>query len=253
MLNIIGIGLRGYKSITLEQLDAIKNSDIVYFETYTSISPENTFDYLRSITGKKLIKADRNTVESSNEIIKNALNSNVSFIVTGDALTATTHNELRLEAIKNGIDVKIFENASIFTAFPSRTGLFNYRFGPVISLPFIYENFFPLSVYDKIYKNYVNDFHTLILLDLKNGQTMEINEALDILIKMEEKSNGNIINYDTFIIAGFNIAREDEYIIAGHIKDVINKKISMSPASIILPAKLNDKEIEFVKIFCDNV
>ncbi len=100
MLNIIGIGLRGYKSITLEQLDAIKNSDIVYFETYTSISPENTFDYLRSITGKKLIKADRNTVESSNEIIKNALNSNVSFIVTGDALTATTHNELRLEAIK---------------------------------------------------------------------------------------------------------------------------------------------------------
>ncbi len=250
MLNIIGLGLRGVKSLTLEEFDVLKNSDIIYFETYTSVSPENTLNYLNIITGKKVIGADRNFMENTNGIIENSSKKNVSLIVTGDALSATTHNEIREEALKNSIDVKIYENASIITAFVSKTGLFNYKFGQIVSIPYIHENFFPLSVYDKIYNNYENKMHTLLLLDLKDNKTMDPYSGIQILSYMENKKNKNLINDNTKIIIGTKIASTDEQIIYTDVKNAIKNKISGSPASIILPSELNDKEKEFINLFC---
>ncbi len=250
MLNIIGLGLRGIKSLTLEQFDILKNSDIIYFEVYTSISPQNTVNHLNKIINKDIISADRNLIENSNEIIKNAHEKNISLIVTGDALSATTHNEIREEAIENNVDVRIYENASIITAFVSKTGLFNYKFGQIVSIPYIHENFFPLSVYDKIYVNYENKMHTLLLLDLKDNKTMDPYYGIRILRDMENKKNKNLINDDTKIIIGIKIATVDEQIIYTDIKTAVKNKISGSPASIILPSELNDKEMEFVNSFC---
>ncbi len=250
MLNIIGLGLRGVKSLTLEEFDVLKNSDIIYFETYTSVSPENTLNYLNIITGKKVIGADRNFMENTNGIIENSSKKNVSLIVTGDALSATTHNEIREEALKNSIDVKIYENASIITAFVSKTGLFNYKFGQIVSIPYIHENFFPLSVYDKIYNNYENKMHTLLLLDLKDNKTMDPYYGIQILSYMENKKNKNLINDNTKIIIGTKIASTDEQIIYTDVGTAIKNKISGSPASIILPSELNDKEKEFINLFC---
>ncbi len=250
MLNIIGLGLRGVKSLTLEEFDVLKNSDIIYFETYTSVSPENTLNYLNIITGKKVIGADRNFMENTNGIIENSSKKNVSLIVTGDALSATTHNEIREEALKNSIDVKIYENASIITAFVSKTGLFNYKFGQIVSIPYIHENFFPLSVYDKIYNNYENKMHTLLLLDLKDNKTMDPYSGIQILSYMENKKNKNLINDNTKIIIGTKIASTDEQIIYTDVGTAIKNKISGSPASIILPSELNDKEKEFINLFC---
>ncbi len=250
MLNIIGIGLRGMKSLTLEQFDILRNSDIIYFENYTSISPDNTPIFLGKIINKDIIEADRNLIENSNEIIENSYNKIVSLIVTGDALSATTHNEIREEAIKNNIDVKIYENASIITAFVSKTGLFNYKFGQIVSIPYISEKFFPLSVYDKIYINYKNKMHTLLLLDLKDNKTMDPYQGIEILKEMENKKNKNLINDDTKIIIGIKIATNEEKIIYTDVKKAIEDKISGSPASIILPSELNEKEKEFINYFC---
>ena len=147
MLNIMGLGLRGVKSLTLEEADAIRESEIVYFETYTSISPQDTINSIPSLTKGIVKPADRKLVETDKEIINEAKKKNVTLLVTGDALSATTHNELRMEAKKSGIEVRIFENASIITAFISRTGLFNYKFGNIVSMPFVYENFFQSSIY----------------------------------------------------------------------------------------------------------
>ncbi|MEM0139735.1 MAG: diphthine synthase [Ferroplasma sp.] len=252
MLNILGIGLRGVRSITLEQLDILKSSDSIYFESYTSISPENTLDSISALVGKHIKNADRNLIEQNRTILNDAKNKNVSLIVTGDALSATTHNEIRLEAINMGIRVNSYENASIITTFPSKAGLFNYKFGNIISLPFICENFFPLSVYDKIYKNYINEMHTLLLLDLKDGKTMTPEEAAEILLKMEKKRNKKLITAETRVIAGTCISGKDEKLIYTSIGGILSRHLSGSPSALILPASINSKEEEFLNIFCED-
>ncbi|EQB73073.1 MAG: hypothetical protein AMDU4_FER2C00106G0010 [Ferroplasma sp. Type II] len=249
MLNIMGLGLRGVKSLTLEEADAIRESEIVYFETYTSISPQDTINSIPSLTEGIVKPADRKMVETDKEIINEAKNKNVTLLVTGDALSATTHNELRMEAKKSGIEVKIFENASIITAFISRTGLFNYKFGNIVSMPFVYENFFPVSVYERIYTNYSNSMHTLLLLDLKDGKTMQVCEALSILQKMEEKKGKGLINSGIIVIAGIGIASENERIIYGTLEKIMEYNPQGSPASIIIPSRMNDVENEFLNTF----
>ena len=249
MLNIMGLGLRGVKSLTLEEADAIKESQIVYFETYTSISPQDTINSIPSLTKGIVKPADRKLVETDKEIINEAKEKNVTLLVTGDALSATTHNELRMEARKAGVDVKIFENASIITAFISRTGLFNYKFGNIVSMPFVYENFFPLSVYDRICTNYLNSMHTLLLLDLKDGKTMQVFEALSILQKMEEKKGRGLIKPEIIVIAGIEIASRNERIIYGTMEKIMENNPQGSPASIIIPSKMNDMENEFLNTF----
>ena len=249
MLNIMGLGLRGLKSITMEEYETLRDSDIVYFETYTSISPESTFNSLKKICMGSLMKANREFIETDKRILMEAKNKIVTLLVTGDALSATTHNEIRLEAERLGIIVNIFENASIITAFTSKTGLFNYRFGNIVSMPFVYENFFPVSVYDKIYLNYSNNMHTLLLLDLANGRTMPAYQALLTLLSMEEKRNNGMINEDTEVIVGIAIASDEEKIIDSNIKNIMRSKPDGSPVSIIIPVNLNEKEREFLDEF----
>ncbi len=250
MLNILGLGLRGVNSLTIEELSILKSSTVIYFETYTSISPDNTIQEISKITGKDIIAAERNDIEHGNFILNRARTEPVSVIVTGDALSATTHNQLRLEAMEMGIEVNVYENASIITAFPSKTGLFNYKFGNIVSLPFTSDKFFPLSVYDKIYKNYINGMHTLILLDLLNGKTMEPEEAVQTLLKMEEKKGKNMFNLHTNVIVGISIADKNQRIIYASIDKIIDRHVYGSPAALILPVDLNDKEKEFINKFC---
>ncbi len=253
MLNIMGLGLRGTKSLTLEEADALKESDLVYFEIYTSISPGNTVDSLSSLTGGMIRLADRNLIETDSEIINEAKNKIVTLLVTGDALSATTHNELRMEAQKAGVEVRIFENASIITAFISKTGLFNYKFGNIVSMPFVYENFFPVSVYDRICINYSNNMHTLLLLDLKDGKTMGIQDALGILKRMEDRQKKGLIEPERTVIAGIGIGSENESIIYGNLDKVMEYNPPGSPASIIIPAIINDNEREFLEAFARKI
>ncbi|WP_337859927.1 diphthine synthase [Ferroplasma sp.] len=253
MLNIMGLGLRGVKSLTLEEEKVIKGSDIIYFETYTSISPNDTFNSIAAIANGDIKIADRSFVETDKEIIDQAKEKKVTFLVTGDALSATTHNELRMEAIKAGVSVEIYENASIITAFPSRTGLFNYKFGTIVSMPFIHKNFFPVSVYDKIYTNYSNNMHTLLLLDLEDGKTMPVYEALSNLVKMEARRGKQLIKPEMLIIAGTGIASANEKIIYGTLERLIELKPVGSPSSIIIPSKMNDMECSFLNAFCRNI
>ena len=62
MLYMIGIGLGNEKDITLNQLDILNNSDLIYLECYTSMINFNIKD-LEMLINKKIILADRNLVE----------------------------------------------------------------------------------------------------------------------------------------------------------------------------------------------
>ena len=84
MLYFIGMGLNDEKDITVKGLEAVKKSDFVYLENYTSILNCDVKD-LEKLYNKKIILADRELVEKKAEqtILKNAKDKTVSFLVVG--------------------------------------------------------------------------------------------------------------------------------------------------------------------------
>ena len=84
MLYLIGLGLADELDITVRGLNAIKKCSRVYLESYTSIL-HIPRDRLESFYGKEVIVADREMVESrADEILHNAQNEDIAFLVVGD-------------------------------------------------------------------------------------------------------------------------------------------------------------------------
>ena len=238
MLSFIGAGLYGY-DMSIEALEEAKNCDVLYAEFYTSkLGIE--IAKIEKIIGKKLIVVDRKEVEEGNKIIEEARQKKVGFITAGDPMAATTHIDLRLRAIDAGIETKVIHGISIVTAAASLLGLQIYKFGKVVSLPRPSENYFPLSPYDSIKGNFSLGLHTLVLLDI-GEHPMNANEAMDLLIKMEEKKKGGIIK-DDMIVAVVSISYEKKIAEAGYLKDMREKNFGEHLQSLVIPGKLHFME-----------
>ncbi|KAF5395925.1 diphthine methyl ester synthase [Paragonimus heterotremus] len=165
MLTILGAGLSSVDDLTVNGLKALKQSDVIYLDMYTSIAP-GFLENVKQLTGKDVKLADREFVENGEELIARAKDFNVVFIVIGDPLSATTHTDLILRAVKSNIPYKIIHNTSIMTAVGC-CGLQLYNFGVTISVPFWDEFGRPDSFYDKLMWNFSSGLHTLCLLDIK--------------------------------------------------------------------------------------
>jgi len=240
MLYIIGIGLSDEKDITLKGLEAIKKSDLIYLETYTS-KINTTIKKLEKLYGKKIITADRNLIENTDTILEKAKNKDVAFLVIGDALSATTHINLLLEAKKRGIKTEVIHNASIMTAI-AITGLQLYNFGKTTSIPFENKNIkTPTEV---IKNNQKLGMHTLILLDLDpiNNKFMTINQAIDYLLK-------NKISGEKKALACCAIGTKEPVIKYAKLKELKKMKFKKFPQCLVIPGKLHFIEEEMLNLF----
>ncbi len=105
VLYFIGLGLGDEKDITVKGLEAVKNSEKVFLEHYTSVLSVD-FEKLEAFYGKKLTICTRDTVEiEMDEILKEVSqqpDKDFSFLVVGDPFCATTHSDLFIRAIKLG-------------------------------------------------------------------------------------------------------------------------------------------------------
>lgn len=165
MLYIIGLGLADEKDITVKGLEAIKTCSRVYLEAYTSILLVET-NRLEKFYGKEIIIADREMVETqADEILSNAQEENVAFLVVGDPFGATTHHDLVLRAHEMGIKTRNIHNASIMNAIGC-CGLQLYNYGQTVSICFFTDTWRPDSFYDKIKQNRDINLHTLCLLGI---------------------------------------------------------------------------------------
>lgn len=175
-LFVIGLGLCDETDITLRALEAVKSSERVYLEAYTSILMVPDYQQrLEKLYGKPVILAHREVVElQSAEILELAATSNVSFLVVGDPLSATTHTDLilRAHAATPKVPVRIIHNASILTAIGS-SGLQVYNFGQTVSVPFWTEKWRPDSWLPRIQENMERGNHTLVLGDIKVREQSE--------------------------------------------------------------------------------
>lgn len=263
---MIGLGLDDKEDISVKALNIVRNCDYVYLEHYTSKFFSDISD-LEDYYGKKIIIADRNLVESQADstIVKNAVDSEVAFLVVGDVFSATTHTDLLLRAKEIDVDVKYYPNASIMNAI-GIVGLELYKFGKTTSIPYPTGDFVYETPYDVIKQNQSMGLHTLCLLDIKMAESspenirkgidkpepprfMSVKEALKVLLKIENKRGENLINKETKVI-GLARVGSDSYIIKSGSLGVIEKEDFGGPLhSLIVPGKLHVVEEEALELW----
>ncbi|KAK4055098.1 rim15, signal transduction response regulator [Microbotryomycetes sp. JL201] len=176
MLYLVGLGLSDEKDVTVRGLEAIKRSERVYLEAYTSILGVGK-DRLEAFYGKQVIVADREKVElEADDILRDADKVDVSFLVVGDPFGATTHADLLLRADALSIPYTVIHNASIMNAVGA-LGLALYNYGQTVSIPFFTDTWRPDSWLARVRDNSRLGLHTLCLLDIKVKEQSEENMA----------------------------------------------------------------------------
>lgn len=240
-LNIIGLGLKDENSITEEGLQKVKNSEVLYLETYTSKLTNATIEDLEKHYNKKIIPANRDVVEKQAEetILKDAETKETSFLVIGDPFSATTHMDLYQRAKEKNIEVKIINNVSIINAI-GIVGLELYKYGKITSIPFENENV--KTPYDVYQKNKEIGLHTLFLLDLRpeEDRWMTCKQATEFLIK-------NGLNEEETVISCAQIGSDNPIIKVSNAKEV--EEIKETPQCLIIPGKLHFIEEELIEKF----
>lgn len=255
VLNIIGLGIFDKNDISLKGLEAIKSSDEVYIEYYTCIL-HSSIEELEQLYGKPVKKLFRSDVEVKidNEILPLAKEKNVSLLIIGDPISATTHIDLIQRCREQEIKVNIIHSSSVFTAI-AQTGLQLYKFGKVTSIPFqrIEEPIItPITIYNQ---NKSIGAHSLFLLDLdpENDKFLSANEAMDLLISASKKANEYEdvarVDENTELIVCARLGAPDQIIRYGKLSELKKEDFAGPVHCIIIPGKLHFMEEEFLEQF----
>ncbi|EGU13293.1 Diphthine synthase isoform b [Rhodotorula toruloides ATCC 204091] len=181
MLYLVGLGLHDEKDVTVRGMEAIKGSERVYLEAYTSILGVGK-ERLDAFYGKDIVVADRDMVEmDSDEILRDADKVDVAFLVVGDPFGATTHADLLLRADALSIPYTVIHNASVMNAVGA-LGLALYNYGQTVSIPFFTDSWRPDSWLERVRENMRLGLHTLCLLDIKVKEQSEENLARFVIV-----------------------------------------------------------------------
>ncbi len=238
---MIGIGLWDEKDITVKGLEAVMKCDEVFLESYTSklsVDIKKLEDYY----GKKLVLADRDMVEKkSDRILNPAKKADVAFLVIGDVFGATTHTDLYLRAKQKKIEVIIINNASILNTV-GIVGLELYKYGKTTSIPF--HNQDVETPYDIIKQNKQNKLHTLCLLDIdaENNKYMTVGEAIEYLLRVEDKRKQEVFTKETLCIGVARLGSSKPKIVIGKAKDLLKIDFGAPMHSLIVPGDLHFME-----------
>lgn len=244
MLYLIGIGLADEKDISIKGLEAVKKCDKVYLENYTS-KLQCSHEDLERFYLKKIIPADRERCEQGmDQIIKEAKEQDIAFLVIGDPFSATTHAEIFKTAIRMGVEVKVINNASVLNAV-GIVGLELYKYGKVTSIPYDMPSL--ETPYNVLKEN--GDLHTLFLLDLKPPRYMTVKEGLEILERIERWKKEKVLSEDSLIIGCARLGSDNFVIKAGKIKEVKEFDFGEPPHCLIIPGKMHFIEKEMLELW----
>ena len=245
MLYLISIGLCDENDLSLKGLETAKSCDKLYAEFYTTKLDADCVK-LSKIIGKAVIELKRADLEEdSKKLIEEAKTKNIGILVGGDALSATTHLSILLDAKKAGVKTMIIHSSSMYTAV-AETGLMLYKFGATTTLVFPEKNYSPTSCYDTILKNKNMGLHTLVLLDIKPPRYMNIKEGLEILLEMENEKGGKLFSESVFLVVASNFGSEKQKIKYGKISSLLKEDFG-TPAVIIVPGELHFFEKEYLE------
>lgn len=250
-LVFVGLGLNDDRGITVKGLEETRSAQTVFMENYTSRMPDFNLERFEAAIGKKVHLVKRQALEEENGkiILQAAKVGKTVFLVPGDPFIATTHVTLRIDAEKQGIKTRIVHGISIISAIVSLSGLHNYKFGKTVTVPFP-ENFSE-TPYNVIAQNKSICLHTLCLLDLKatENEYLSINQALKMLMEVEEKKKQNIITLNTVAVGIARAGNDNPTLKAGFVKDFMEFDFGEPPYCLIIPGDLHFMEVEALIAF----
>lgn len=237
--------------MTLNAFSAIRESDEVYAEFYTSLLLDCSEEELGSALGKEVIILDRKNVEEMDFLIERAMENRVAFLAAGDPMTATTHVELRLRAHERGIPTRIVHGVSIMTACASALGLQPYKFGRTVTIPFPEPGYFPSSPYENIADNKERGLHTLVLLDIRKEEEryMTSAEAIRWLMEAERRWRRGVITDQTLICAAARIGSPSQKLRADYPSRLIREEMGDPLHTIVIPGRLHFMEAKSLVAF----
>ncbi len=234
MLYIISLGLDS-KDLSIKAREAGDRCDVLYLENYTSLGP--SLEDLSRLFKKEIKIADRQRLEdNSKEFLEYAKEKDVGLLVYGNALNATTHTSLVLEARKLNVDVKIIHGISVFDAV-SETGLSLYNFGKIGTIPIDHDKL--ESAYQVYEDNMKLGLHTLYLLEINFKESLSISNALKHLIKKG-------LDKDNICVGCARLGTSNKKIIAGTVEEVMNVDFGETPFCLIIPGNLHFHEEEYL-------
>lgn len=245
MLFLVGLGL-DVKDLSLKAIEAIKSSDLVYYESYTAPLDQEYLLYIEKATKKKPKKLSRSDLEeNSKRLIYHAKKSTVSILIPGDPLVATTHHTVLDSARNEGVKTGVIHAPSIFSALIGESRLDIYKFGPTTTIPFWSKRYKPASFIDVIKNNLKNGEHTILLLDFDSAKnsSMRLEEAIRTII-YAGKQKGDASLGEIKAIAFGNLGRKNTTVRYGNLRELerLAKEFCEKTTSLIIPAKLNFAE-----------
>ncbi|NJE60570.1 diphthine synthase [Thermococcus sp. 21S7] len=248
----IGLGLYDEKDITLKGLEVARKCDLVFAEFYTSLLAGTTLDRVEELIGKPIRRLSREEVELHFEriVLSEAREKDVAFLTAGDPMVATTHSDLRIRAKELGIESYVIHAPSIYSAI-AVTGLQIYKFGKSATVAYPEKNWFPTSHYDVIKENMERNLHTMLFLDIKAEQNryMTANEAMEILLQVEEMKRENVFTPDTLVVVLARAGSLNPTLRAGYVRDMLNEDFGRQPHVMVVPGRLHIVEAEYLVAF----
>jgi diphthine synthase len=251
-LYFIGLGLYDEKDITLKGLETARKCEKVFAEFYTSLLAGTSIEKIEELIGKPVYRLSREDVELNFEriVLSEAKEKDVAFLTAGDPMVATTHSDLRIRAKQMGVESYVIHAPSIYSAI-AITGLHIYKFGKSATVAYPEKNWFPTSHYDVIKENRERGLHTMLFLDIKAEQNryMTANEAMDILLQVEEKKGEGVFTPDTLVVVLARAGSLNPTLRAGYVREMIREDFGRQPHVMVVPGRLHIVEAEYLVAF----
>ncbi|NOZ82760.1 MAG: diphthine synthase [Euryarchaeota archaeon] len=252
MLVLVGMGLYDELDLSLRGLQELKACDSVYVELYTSRMPGLSLSRLQELAGKEVRRLSRRELEEGAErLLEEAEHRRVALLVAGDPLISTTHSALRLEAEKRGIPVRVVHNASVYSAVPSAAGLHNYKFGRCATIPRASGAYMPETPYHVLRENLERGLHTMLLLDLTEGEEMSAAEGIEYLLELESRLGMGVFSPSTTAVVVAQVGAPECRITAGRAERLaeLGEALGGTPHTLVVPGELHFMEEEWLRRF----
>ncbi len=255
---LIFLGLGLYSGhLTLEAVNELKRADIVYLELYTGIYEDA--DYLEKLVGtEKIVRLSRKELEEENgDIIMESLKNGLRVVLAspGDPFIATSHQALKIRAMREGFKVRVIHGLSILSVAVSESGLFSYKFGKSATIVYPKDGIVYEYPYLVLEENISRGLHTLFLLeiDVDQNMLMTANEAMEIMLELERARGKKIFTENTMLVVLARAGTPNKLVRAGRVGELLKTDFGHPPHTIIVPGKLHFIEEEALRTIGDGV
>ncbi|MGQ0606316.1 MAG: diphthine synthase, partial [Candidatus Nitrosotenuis sp.] len=238
MLWFVGLGVGGTDALSDKARKTISESDVVYFEQFTSPIKEDETKMLQQITKSQFKLAPRWLVEDGKEILESAKKNQVVLLSYGDPYIATTHIELRVRAISENISTNTIHASSAITSMIGECGLHFYKVGKTVT---IMSGIPSVTAYYTIFENLKLGSHTIVLLEYDQSKSffLEPRNAIVSLLEQEKEQVRKVFSDNTYGIVASRIGQPDQRIIAGKFSSLYNADFGQAPHTIIIPGMMH--------------